>query len=232
MTDGAVIVAAGSGLRMGGTDKAALQINGRSALSYSLVAFAPVTPLIVVVVAADRMAQWERIREAEAWPVRTALVPGGAQRQDSVRAGVAALGKHEGIEIVAIHDGARPLVTTAIICACIENARHVGAAIAAVPATDTIKRVVGGSIVETLDRSSLWSAQTPQAFRWQLLHDAFTWADHTLHPPTTDEASLIEAYGHPVSVVHGQRSNIKLTEPDDLVVARALLQHRMEHGDA
>lgn len=217
---------------MGGADKAALQINGKSALSYSLVAFAPVTPLVVVVVAADRVAHWERTRAAEAWPVETALVPGGAQRQDSVRAGIAALGRHGDIEIVAIHDGARPLVTTAMIRACIEGARRDGAAIVAIPATDTIKRVVGGTIVETLDRALLWSAQTPQAFRWQLLRDALAWADRGQHPPKTDEAGLIEAYGHPVSVVHGERSNIKLTEPDDVVVARALLQNRTEQRDA
>lgn len=232
MTDGAIIVAAGSGARMGGTDKAALQINGRSALSYSLVAFAPVVPLVVVVVAADRIAEWERIRDSETWPVRTDIVAGGAQRQDSVRQGVRALAKQGVLDVIAIHDGARPLVTTAMIRACVEAARREGAATVASPVTDTIKRVVEGVIVETLDRASLWAAQTPQSFRWQLLLDAFAWADHTAHPPTTDEASLVEAYGQAVAVVRGERANIKLTEPDDLTMVRALLQARMEYNDA
>ncbi len=233
MIVGAVIVAAGRGARMGGMDKGALQINGRSALSYSLAAFAPIVPWVVVVVAADRVAQWERIRASEGWPVQTDIVPGGAQRQDSVRLGVAALGKHDAVEVVAIHDGARPLVTTALIRACIEVARQDGAAIAAVPMTDTIKRVIEGTstIVETPDRAALWAAQTPQAFRRQLLLDALAWAANSAQSPMTDEASLVEAYGHPVHVVRGERRNIKLTEPDDLIVARALLQARTERHD-
>ncbi|MDQ2783770.1 MAG: 2-C-methyl-D-erythritol 4-phosphate cytidylyltransferase, partial [Chloroflexota bacterium] len=77
------------------------------------------------------------------------------------------------------------------------------------------------------DRASLWAAQTPQAFQWQLLHDALDWSDMLGSEPTTDEAGLVEAYGHPVAVVRGDRTNIKITEPDDLVVARALLNARM-----
>ncbi len=231
MTVGVVIVAAGRGARMGGLDKAALAINGQSALSYSLAAFAPVVPSVVVVVAVDRITDWERIRDSEGWPVRTDIIAGGAQRQDSVRMGVALLGKRGGVEIVAIHDGARPLVTTTMIRACIASAQRNGAAIVAIPVTDTVKQVIDGTIVETPDRSSLWAAQTPQAFRWQLLHDAFAWADYAAHPATTDEAGLVEAFGHPVSVVRGERANIKLTEPDDLIMARALLRNRAEQGN-
>lgn len=231
MTVGVVIVAAGRGARMGGLDKAALSINGRSALSYSLAAFAPVVPSVVVVVAAERIADWERIRETEGWPVQTDIVAGGAQRQESARIGVATLGNRGAVEIVVIHDGARPLVTTAMIRACIASAQRNGAAIVAIPVTDTIKQVIDGTIVVTPDRSSLWAAQTPQAFRWQLLHDAFAWADHVAHPATTDEASVVEAFGHPVGVVHGERANIKLTKPDDLVMVRALLRTRMERGN-
>ena len=133
---------------------------------------------------------------------------------------------------MVIHDGARPLVTTAMIRACIEAAWRDGAAILAVPVTDTIKRVHDGRIVETPDRAALWAAQTPQAFQWTLLHDAFAWSDTRGAPPTTDEASLIEAYGQPVCVVRGDRTNIKITEPDDLIVARALLRARAEQTDA
>ncbi|MDQ2785404.1 MAG: 2-C-methyl-D-erythritol 4-phosphate cytidylyltransferase [Chloroflexota bacterium] len=232
MTIGVVLVAAGSGARMGGMDKGALEINGQSALSYSLRAFAPVAQSIVIVVAADRVAAWNAIRADEAWPAPTEIIPGGVVRQESVRIGVAALGARGGCEIVVIHDGARPLVTTAMIRACVAGAARVGAAILAVPVTDTIKQVRDGRIIATPDRASLWAAQTPQAFQWQLLHDAFDWSDQLGAAPTTDEAGLIEAYGHPVAVVCGDRTNIKITEPDDLIVARALLSARMGQNSA
>ncbi len=232
MNVGVVLVAAGQGARMGGVDKGALAIDGRSALSYALAAFAPVTQSVIVVVAADRIAAWQEIRAAEAWEIPTAIIAGGAVRQESVRLGVAALGKAGGCDVVVIHDGARPLVTTTMIRACIEAAWRDGAAILAVPVTDTIKRVRDGRIVETPDRAALWAAQTPQAFRWSLLHEAFAWSDTLGAPPTTDEASLVEAYGQPVCVVRGDRTNIKITEPDDLIVARALLRARTGQTDA
>ncbi len=232
MNIGVVLVAAGRGARMGGADKGALAINGRSALNYAIVAVAPVAQSVVVVVAADRVAAWERIRAGEAWPGHAAIVAGGAVRQESVRIGVAALGERGGCEIVVVHDGARPLVTTAMVRACSEAARRDGAAILAVPVTDTIKRVIEGRIVETPDRAALWAAQTPQAFRWQLLRDAFDWSDRCGAAPMTDEAALVEAYGHPVSVVRGDRTNIKITESEDLVIAHALLAARMGQTDA
>jgi len=227
MNVGVVLVAAGSGTRMGGMDKGALEMNGQSALSYAVRAFAPVAQSVVVVVAADRVAAWNAVRADEAWPVLTEIIPGGGVRQESVRLGIAALATRGGCDIVMIHDGARPLVTTAMIRACIAEAERAGAAILAVPVTDTIKRVRDGRIIETADRASLWAAQTPQAFQWQLLHAAFDWSDMLGSEPTTDEAGLVEAYGHPVAVVRGDRTNIKITEPDDLVVARALLNARM-----
>ena len=101
-----------------------------------------------------------------------------------------------------------------------------GAAITAVPVTDTIKRVLDEQIVETLDRSTLWAAQTPQAFRAELLQSAFAWGDSVPHAAFTDEAGMIEAFGHPVAVVRGDRSNIKITEPVDLAIAEALLAAR------
>ena len=231
MNIGVVLVAAGQGTRMGGTDKGALQINGRSVLGYAIDAFIPVAQSVIIVVAADRVAAWEAIRAQEAWPVRTEIIAGGAVRQESVRRGIAALGEQGGCEIVVIHDGARPLVTTAMIRACIAAAQREGAAIVATPVTDTIKRVIGGRIVETPDRASLWAAQTPQAFRWQLLHNAFAWSDRLGAAPTTDEASLVETYGQPVAIVRGDRANIKITGPDDLIVATALLLARMEQTD-
>lgn len=231
MNIGVVVVAAGQGARMGGADKGALKINARSVLSYAIDAFTPIAHSVVVVVAADRVAAWKTISSLEAWPMQAEIVAGGAVRQESVRLGIAALREGGGCEIVVIHDGARPLVTTAIIRACIKAAHRGGAAIAAVPVTDTIKRVIDGRIVETPDRASLWAAQTPQAFQWQLLHDAFAWSDALGALPTTDEASLVEAYGQPVFVVLGDRANIKITEPADLIMAAALLSARTEQSD-
>jgi 2-C-methyl-D-erythritol 4-phosphate cytidylyltransferase len=231
MKIGVVLVAAGQGVRMGGMDKGALEIAGRSVLSHAIDAFVPIAQSVVAIVAANRVAAWEAIRAAEQWPVPTEIIAGGAVRQESVRIGVSALGQHGGCDIVVIHDGARPLVTTAMIRACIEAAERDGAAIVAVPVTDTIKRVMSDRTIETLDRASLWAAQTPQAFRWQLLHDAFAWADLLGALPTTDEASLIEAYGQPVSVVRGDHANIKITEPDDLIVAHALLKARVRRAN-
>lgn len=216
---------------MGGADKGALEIRGRSAISYAIMAVAPVAQAVIVVVAVDRVAAWEEMRMKEMWPAGIEIIAGGAVRQESVRIGLAALGTQGRFDIVVIHDGARPLVTTAMVCACIETANREGAAILAVPVTDTIKRVREGRIVETPDRESLWAAQTPQAFRWQLLQDAFAWSDRHNTGPTTDEAALVEASGHSVFVVPGDRTNIKITEPDDLVLVHALLEARMGHTD-
>lgn len=229
---GAVIVAAGRGVRMGGTDKCALLVDGRSLLSYSIAAFAEVVDTIVVVVAPDRLAAWTLTANTEAWPRTGSIVAGGATRQDSVRAGVDELRRLHEINVIAVHDGARPLVAVETIQRCIARAMADGAAIAAVPVTDTIKRARDGQIVETLDRSTLWAAQTPQAFRADILQAAFVWASSTPHATFTDEASLIEAFGHSVRIIQGERSNIKVTEPTDLTYVATFLAARNEVVDA
>ncbi len=228
---GAVIVAAGRGTRMGGVDKCALPLAGEPILLHSVRAFIAVADRLVVVVAPDRVAAWEQIVADAAWPRVAAIVPGGETRTDSVYAGLAALGQEADDATILIHDGARPLVAPEIIARCVEAARTHGAAIAATPVTDTIKRVRDGVIVETPDRSALWAAQTPQGFRAGLLRAAFAWARETGRGPFTDEAGLIEAYGHPVHVVPGDVTNIKVTNREDLIVAEALLAARgARHG--
>jgi 2-C-methyl-D-erythritol 4-phosphate cytidylyltransferase len=226
LTTGAIIVAAGRGTRMGGMDKCAQSLNGRSLLSYSVAAFAAVVDALVIVVAPDRLAYWTTTADAERWSHVAAIVAGGETRHDSVRAGFDALQNCSDVDIVLIHDGARSLIIAEIIRRCIDRAWADDAAIAAVPVTDTIKRVCDEQIVETLDRSTLWAAQTPQAFRTDILHAAFTWAESEPHAAFTDEAGLVEAYGRPVAIVRGDRSNIKVTEPADLVIAEALLAAR------
>ncbi|MGI8855989.1 MAG: 2-C-methyl-D-erythritol 4-phosphate cytidylyltransferase [Thermomicrobiales bacterium] len=222
-TTGAIIVAAGRGTRMGGADKCALPLRGRSLVSYSVEAFAPVVDAMVVVVAADCVAAWTATAAQEAWSHIATIVAGGETRQESVRAGFDALRTMRAVDAIAVHDGARPLISVETIRQCIAQGWLDGAAITAVPVTDTIKRVIDGRIVETLDRATLWAAQTPQAFRADLLHAAFAWADSLPHDPFTDEASLVEAFGRPVAIVRGDRANIKVTEPADLTIAEALL---------
>jgi 2-C-methyl-D-erythritol 4-phosphate cytidylyltransferase len=146
-------------------------------------------------------------------------VEGGETRQDSVYCGLdVATG-----EIVCVHDGVRPAVTCGLITECVESARLSGAAIAAVPVKDTIKRVSGSEIVTTLDRRELWEAQTPQAFRRELLVSAFAKAreDGFLG---TDESSLVERIGVKVRVVRGSSANIKVTTPEDLRLIHTLME--------
>lgn len=226
MTTGAVIVAAGRGARMGGVDKCALPLCGEPMLLHSVRAFAAVVDRLVVVVAPDRLVDWQAVTQSPPWPRIAALVAGGATRGDSVYAGIAALTRHVRLATVLIHDGARPLVTEVIIRETIAGAAAHGAVIAAIPVTDTIKRVQDGLIVETPDRTSLWAAQTPQGFSTGVLQSAFAWAMETGSGPFTDEAAMVAASGHPVRTMRGDPTNIKVTNCDDLIVAAALLRAR------
>jgi 2-C-methyl-D-erythritol 4-phosphate cytidylyltransferase len=225
---GAIIVAAGRGTRMGGVDKCSLPLAGVPILLHSVRAFAPVVDRLVVVVAPDRVMEWNRTVADAQWPHIDAIVPGGDTRADSVHAGLAAMAS-TGDMTILIHDGARPLVSRETIQRCTEAVRAHGAALAAVPVTDTIKRVRDGVVIETPDRGALWAAQTPQGFRAELLQAAFAWARETGQSSFTDEAGLIEAYGHPVHIVHGDVTNIKVTNREDMIVAEALLAARSAH---
>jgi 2-C-methyl-D-erythritol 4-phosphate cytidylyltransferase len=145
-------------------------------------------------------------------------VPGGPRRRDSVAAGLAEVGD---AEIVVVHDAARPLVSPALMEAVIAAARVYGAATAATPCVDTIKRVEGGMVVETLSRAALVAVQTPQAFAAPLLRRA-----HAVAPEldASDDCLLVERLGEPVAVVPGEIGNRKITYPEDLVWLRGELQ--------
>jgi 2-C-methyl-D-erythritol 4-phosphate cytidylyltransferase/2-C-methyl-D-erythritol 2,4-cyclodiphosphate synthase len=157
---------------------------------------------------------------------RMLFTVGGVTRQDSVRAGLNALPAE--IELVLVHDAARPLVDQTIILRCLHGAVRFGAVIAAIPVKDTLKKVAdSGLIRETVDRTSLWQAQTPQAVQRGLLERAFAEADRNQFVGT-DEASLLEAAGIPVQVVEGGERNFKITRPEDLQVAAALLTEEQE----
>ena len=227
----AIIVAAGRGERFGAPAKVLADVGGRPMLAWSLdaVADAPSVREVVVVVGEHTDAPIRALVEGGPWRFPIEIVPGGTKRHDSVMAGVRAAS--DNAEIVLIHDAARPLATGELFESCAASARIHGAAIVALPVSDTIKRVRDGEIVETIPRSELWAAQTPQAFRRVLLLDASATAG-SRDVEYTDEASLFELLACPVRVVTGMPANLKITHADDLHVADALLRRRNERAPA
>lgn len=226
MTVGAVIVAAGRGERFGGGGKVLAPVAGRPMLAWSLDAFDRCEAVreIVIVAGEHTIDPIRNLVDTASWRRVTAIVPGGADRSASVAAGIAALAPDT--NLVAIHDAARPLVTVPDIEAAIAAAEASGAAIVATPVTDTIKRCSPELTIErTVDRTTLWAAQTPQAFRLDLLRRAFASAAGT---GATDEAMLFEALGLPVRIVPGRRDNMKVTVPEDLPMADFLMRRRLE----
>lgn len=227
----AIIVAGGSGTRFGDArGKQFVELCGLPLACWPLLAFdrAPSVAKIVVVVAKERaelMCQEVLGRLALSKPVTIAF--GGAERQESVRNGLAAAS--DDCAFVAVHDAARPLIEVADIERCIAALREdvtLAGAICASPVTDTLKLVEGDTIVSTPDRSFYWAAQTPQVFRHDVLHAAHEFArlDGYLG---TDDASLVERRGGRVRCVACARSNIKVTLPEDFAVAEATLRERL-----
>jgi 2-C-methyl-D-erythritol 4-phosphate cytidylyltransferase/2-C-methyl-D-erythritol 2,4-cyclodiphosphate synthase len=221
----AVVVAAGRGERLGAPHKVVLPLAGRPMLAWSLRALelAETIGPIVVVAGPHTLDAVAQIVRDEGFTRVLAIVPGGERRQDSVGAGLAAL--PDAIEIVVIHDGARPLAEPALFDRCAAAAAESGAAIAATPVADTLKRVMEGAIEETVDRAGLWAAQTPQAFRLESLRGAMAGGSGENF---TDEARLYEVSGLPVAVVPSSPANLKVTHAEDIPVAEALLRAR--HG--
>ncbi|HEY1303593.1 MAG TPA: 2-C-methyl-D-erythritol 4-phosphate cytidylyltransferase [Vicinamibacterales bacterium] len=218
----AIIAAGGSGRRMGSRHpKQLLDLGGRTILSRSVRAFDshPSVSDLVVVVPSDL--EPARAHEHIGPTTRPlTIVPGGPRRQDSVANAFASV--DPSAEIVLIHDAARPFVSAEVIDRTIEAAAAHGAAIAAVEASDTVKRVErhphGALIVETIPRGTIFMAQTPQGFRREVLADAV--ALGRSGEEATDEASLAERAGHPVHVVAGESGNVKITTEEDLIAAR------------
>ena len=219
----AVVVAAGRGERLGAPEKVLLPLAGRPMLAWSLAALehAETIGLIVVVAGSHTVDAVSQLVRDEGFAKVQAVVAGGERRQDSVGAGLAAL--PEGIEIVVIHDGARPLAEPELFDRCAVAAAGSGAAIAATPVADTLKRVAEGVIAGTVDRAGVWAAQTPQAFRLETLRRAMAASSGET---VTDEARLYEVAGLPVSVVPASPANLKVTHAEDIPVADALLRNR------
>lgn len=236
----AIIVAAGKSQRMGGADKQLRTIGGVPVLARTVAAFeaCPDVGAIVLVLNPDNMVGATEMGLEHGWQKVRAMVPGGERRQDSVGAGLAAvirLGSDDvRYEWVAVHDGARPLVTPGLISRGLEAAQELGAAIAALPATETVKTVdASGTITKTLERSNLWLAQTPQVFRTSILagaYDSLAQAGSDA-AEATDCARMVELTGRPVKVYEGERTNIKITTPLDLLIAEAILRgQKMDAG--
>jgi 2-C-methyl-D-erythritol 4-phosphate cytidylyltransferase len=216
----AIIVAAGEGQRMGGVDKMFASINGRSALARVLDTFQKCKKIdeIVVVMSAKNIEACRRLVKVEGWSKVKDIVVGGKRRQDSVAEGL----KHvNDADWVVIHDGARPLVTGELIERGLAAAQATGAAAAAVPVTDTIKEVTKDEIVSrTLPRQNLRAIQTPQVFRGDIIQKVYK----NVAGDVTDDAALVEKAGYKVKLYMGSYDNIKITTPDDLAVAEALVK--------
>jgi 2-C-methyl-D-erythritol 4-phosphate cytidylyltransferase len=220
-----IIVAAGKSERMGSdVDKAFLSLGTRPVLAYALMAFeqCPMIDGVVLVVRKDRMDSARGLVQMFGCAKVQAVVPGGPLRQTSVMHGLAELG--DDVRIVAVHDGARPCVTPDLIAETVKMAKRHGSGVAAVKITDTIKEVDRGHrVVRTLDRTKLWAVQTPQAFRRELLVDAY---NHVTKKGlvVTDEASAVELTENEVHLVPASWSNIKITTPEDLSLAATILR--------
>ncbi len=217
---GAVVVAAGRSARMGGLDKLFAPLGGQPLLARTLTAFQECAPVrrVVLVLAAENLARGLALAEEEGLSKVRTVCLGGRRRQDSVWEGLECLGP---CDWVVVHAGARPLVTPQLIEEGLAAARETGAAVCALPAQDTVKRVdEQGRVLSTLDRRRLWLIQTPQVFRYDILREAHERSRRA----ATDDAALVERLGHRVQVYPGSPRNLKVTTPEDLALAEALLK--------
>ncbi|MBM3933259.1 MAG: 2-C-methyl-D-erythritol 4-phosphate cytidylyltransferase [SAR202 cluster bacterium] len=213
---------------MNGVDKIMLDLSGRPLLSYAVRAFeeSPKIDRIVLVLSEQNQTAGKGLVASEGWRKVVGVCTGGARRQDSVRNGIAMLGD---VEWTIVHDGARPFIDGPMIARGLAEAARTGASVAGVPVKDTIKRVSAERVVtETVPRDGLWSIQTPQVFRTAILRDA-----HARVPEdVTDDASMVERAGGAVTIFDGSPDNIKVTTPEDIAIAGAILKARSERAPA
>jgi|YelNatPaOPRAMG01_1025707.scaffolds.fasta_scaffold00651_19 2-C-methyl-D-erythritol 4-phosphate cytidylyltransferase len=222
MRTSAIIVAAGSGRRLGaGQPKAFVSLGGRTLLARSLATVAALRELFEVVITVppgmETEARAEARRAGMTIPVK--ITAGGIERQDSVRIALSLTSAES--DLVVIHDAARPFASPALFERCIEAAARCGGAIAAIPVADTLKRVEKNMIEATLPRAGLYQAQTPQAFRRRLLIDAHERA-RAAGITATDDADLVERLGQRVEIVEAAALNLKITTRSDLQIAEAI----------
>ena len=221
---GAIVVAAGESKRMVNADKIFVPLMGQPLIAYCLKALhdSPQVEAIVLVMSSHNVKQGRQLVEANGWHKIIGVCLGGNLRQDSVRIGLERL---VDADWMIVHDGARPFIDGDMIARGLREAAHTGAATAAVPVKDTIKSADAEMFVtNTFERNTLWSAQTPQVFRRQLLVEAH----ERVTEDVTDDASMIERIGGKVRLFMGSYSNIKVTTPEDLPMAEAILNARAQ----
>ena len=224
----ALIPAAGAGKRMGGErNKQYLEVGGRPILVHTLEVFDRCDAIseVYLIVPEDDLAFACEIVDGMRFSKNIKVIPGGKERQDSVRNGLNSI---YGCDMVMVHDGVRPFVTEEIIIRAIEETIKYGATTVAVPAKDTIKSVDGdGFVIETLERKKLWQIQTPQTFKYEIIKEAFdrAYADAFYG---TDDAALVERLGYKVKIVEGSYQNIKITTPEDMIIAEAILRSNVK----
>jgi len=221
----AIIAAAGAGTRMASDrPKQFLLLAGTPVIFHTLRVFEQCDSIqeVIVVLPAEESAGFLSLAGKLGLRKIARVVPGGMTRADSVKRGLMAI-RAATAEIVAVHDGVRPFVTVEEIDATVAAARSDGAAILVAAVTDTIKQVGHQRVIQTLDRTGLRRALTPQCFRYELLRQAYQHADLS-DPSLTDESALVEQLGIPVSTVEGSARNIKITTAEDLAIAETMLK--------
>ncbi|MDD7447624.1 MAG: 2-C-methyl-D-erythritol 4-phosphate cytidylyltransferase [Phocaeicola sp.] len=219
----ALIVAGGKGLRMGSElPKQFIPVGGKPVLMHTLSAFHRYDSSIrlVLVLPESQMVYWKGLCEEYAFSLPHEVVAGGDTRFQSVKNGLSVIAENT---LVAVHDGVRPFVSTEVIGACFEKAATAGAVIPVVDVVETLRYLPTEKESKTVDRSTYKLVQTPQTFQTVLLKRAYA---QPYEPHFTDDASVVESLGHPICLVAGNRENIKLTTPFDLVVAEALLAEK------
>ena len=232
MKVGAIIAAAGFGRRMkADRPKQLLALNGIPIIIHTIRKFdiSRVIDYIIVTAPRESVIEVSELVKSAEFQKPVIVVQGGERRQDSVASGLNYL--QPGTDIVAVHDGVRPFVSTDDIENAVLQAERTGAAVLAVPIVDTVKQVEKDVIDSTLTREHLVLAQTPQVFRTEILKQAFDRATKDEYYGT-DESSLVERLGHPVAIVRGSERNIKITRPSDLSLARAFLEEERAEAKA
>lgn len=220
-----IIAAAGGGSRLGRAEtKPFVLLGNKPILAYSLTLFAEMPEVGLIIVATDPQKELNINHMVQRLGItkKVKVVAGGAKRQDSVAAGLTVLPKK--VELVAIHDAARPLVSRKMASQLLAAGRE-GAAIPVLPVIDTLKEVADGFVGHTLDRKSIVSVQTPQVFLRHIICTSYREAEKSGFYGT-DDAALVEAAGFPVKVLVGERTNIKITYPEDIIIAETLLKKR------
>lgn len=222
MTNAAILAGAGEGARMGKKDKPFLLLGNKPLLSYPLKIFDNCRFIdeIIVAVNRDKVEYSKHISSRLRLNKKYAIISGGETRQESVYKAIKSISN---AEYVLVHDASRPFITLDLVRRVFRATKEYGAAVPAIPLSDTIKK--GKDFVEeTLDRNSLWNIQTPQGFRYDLLKEAYISAFNDNYSGT-DDASLVERIGYKVKMVPGIRKNMKITYPLDIIIAESILQN-------